>query len=198
MIRPLLLAAAALCAPVALRAQLQPLAGRLDAPTLSALQAVVDSARSRGLPVQPLVSKAQEGTLKRASGTTIVQAVRALAAQLASARTTLGDEATAAELEAGAMALRAGLPVEVLREVRRARAGGGAALPLVVAAELVARGVPPTTAAETIVALARANATDGAFDALRRGVEADIRDGTAPAQAATVRARGVLGGAVPR
>nr|MCU0627614.1 hypothetical protein [Gemmatimonadaceae bacterium] len=59
-------------------AGLDALRGRLDPASWSAVSAMVDSAQGAGLPANALVSKAQEGVLKRASGPQVVTATRAL------------------------------------------------------------------------------------------------------------------------
>ncbi len=51
---------------------------RLDPDTRSAVVAVLDSARDVGLPVEPMIQRALEGTTKGASGARIVAAVRRL------------------------------------------------------------------------------------------------------------------------
>ena len=87
----------------------QRLAQRLDSTTAVAVQRIVDSARRVGLPTEPLVQKALEGSTLGASGPRIETAVSALAAQLGQARAALGDNADEAELTAAAGAIRAGL-----------------------------------------------------------------------------------------
>src|SRR5688500_10719130 len=83
---------------------------RRDTITAARAQRVVDSARSAGLPAEPLVQKALEGGTLGASGERIVAAVEALHGQLGRARDALGGKASDAELTAAAGALRAGLP----------------------------------------------------------------------------------------
>jgi hypothetical protein len=172
-----------------LRAQADPMAAaRLDAPSRLAVQRILDSARAGGLPVEPLVSKVLEGSAKGAPGPRIVQVVRALERALGDSRAALGAAATEAELVAGAAALQAGLAPGVLVELRRARGVRPLAGPLVVLADLVTRGVPPAAASDAVLRLARANAADASFAALRRDVERDIAAGAAPAAAAALRA----------
>ncbi|MBI1723182.1 MAG: hypothetical protein HYR48_04665, partial [Gemmatimonadetes bacterium] len=76
------------------------LVGRLDAPTVAAVGAIIDSVRPLGVPADPLVNKALEGASKHAAGPRIVAAVRGLAAELARARTALGASSSEAELVA--------------------------------------------------------------------------------------------------
>lgn len=181
--------AAAAAAPPAL-AQDSRLAGRLDPATRAAVEAVVDSARRRGLPTEPLVDKALEGASKRAPGPRIVAALRTLASDLALARDALGERTPEPDLVAGAGALRAGARPEALRELRQARRDQPVTVPLAVLSDLVARGVPPDTAAAVVVALARRGAGDRDFGELERGVARDIEAGASPAAAASVRGGG--------
>lgn len=186
-----LLVCIALAAPLALPAQASsdPLAGaRLDAASRTAVLQLLDSARAEGLPVEPLVSKALEGSAKGAPGARIVQVVRTLHRALGDTRAALGAGASEAELVAGAAALQAGLRPATLVELRRVRASRPLAGPLVVLADLVARGVPPAAASDAVLRLARANASDAAYATLRRDVERDIAAGAAPATAAALRA----------
>ena len=197
----LLLAGALLVAgaPAAAPAQgaADPLASaRLDVPSRLAVQRVLDSARAEGLPVEPLVSKVLEGAAKGAPGARIVLVVRTLHHALAEARAALGAGATEMELVAGAAALQAGLRPGALVDLRRARGTRAVAGPLVVLADLIARGVPPSAASDAVLRLSRANATDAAFATLRRDVERDIASGAMPAAAAASRA-GVLAPTTP-
>jgi hypothetical protein len=177
--------------------ELDALKDRLDPGSFRALASLVDSARAAGLPTAPLISKAQEGLLKRAAPGAIVSASRSLLTRLRQSRDALGTTASAAELEAGASALRAGAIPGQLAELRASRAGRGIAVPLVVLADLLARGVPRDTAARALQAMAAANATDAAFNALRLSIERDITGGMSPAAAAAMRYRAALGGRQP-
>src|SRR5437016_3194924 len=79
---------------------------RLDPDTRAHVSAVIDSARTVGLPTEPLIQRALEGVLKGAGSDRIVAAVRRLAVDLGVARSALGSGASSAELEAGVAALR--------------------------------------------------------------------------------------------
>jgi len=158
---------------------------RLDAGTRPLVAALVDSARTAGLPAEPLVQRALEGTIKGAPGDRIVAAVRRLAADLGRARDALGPAASPPELEAGAAALRAGAAPALLTKLRRARRQP-LTVPLAVLADLVASGVPADSAAAAVLALA-ATARDADLVEFRRAVERDIALGAPPAAAASVR-----------
>ena len=166
----LLLAAPALAAPAAAFAQDARLVERLDTATAASVQQVVDSARSAGLPTEPLVQKALEGGTLGASGDRIVVAVAALHGQLGRARDALGGRATEAELTAAAGALRAGLPPTALRRLQSLRSGRPLAVPIAVLTDLVAEGVPAEQATRSVLDLARDGRPDDEFVALRRQV----------------------------
>lgn len=159
---------------------------RLDPDTRSVVVAVVDSARDVGLPVEPIVQRALEGATKGAPGTRIIVAVRRLAVDLGVARSALGTRASAAELEAGVAALRAGATPQILtalRDVRRPPL----TMALAVLADLVASGVPADSASAVVLALAP-KARDADLVEFRRAVERDISLGAPPGAAAAVRA----------
>lgn len=159
---------------------------RLDPETRSQVVAVVDSARSAGLPAEPLVQRALEGTTKGAAGVRIVAAVRRLAGDLGAARAALGERAGAPELEAGAAALRAGASPQVLTKLRDVRRPP-LTMALSLLADLVASGVPVDSASVVVLALAP-NARDADLVEFRRAVERDIALGAPPGASAAVRA----------
>jgi hypothetical protein len=142
------------------------LRGLFDPPTYASLHAVLDSARTAGLPTEPLIDKALEGSAKHASSDRIVTVVRDLSARLADARTALGGYGTADELSAGTAALRAGIAPATLADLRRLRHNEQVTIPLAVAAELVARGVRPDSASAQVLRLAAAGAPDVELAAL--------------------------------
>jgi len=169
-----------------------PRLARLDPAARSLVVVVIDSARTAGLPTEPLVQRALEGATKGAPGTLIGNAVRRLAADLGRARAALGAGATPPELEAGAAALRAGAGPAVLAQLRRSRRQT-ITVPLAVLTDLVASGVPVDSAAAAVLALA--SAQDADLIDFRRAVERDIALGAAPsaATAAGAAAAGVFG-----
>jgi len=161
----------ALLIPASLGAQDRRLTDRLDPPTAAAVQRVVDSAERAGLPTEPLVQKALEGSTLGAPGDRIEAAVIALHGQLGRAREALGGEAGEAELTAAAGALRAGLPPSALRRLQALRSGRPLVVPIAVLTDLVAEGVPPDDATQSVLALAREGRPDDEFVALRREVQ---------------------------
>jgi len=163
--------------------------GRLDPSTRHAVEMLMDSAHSVGLPYGPLESKALEGIAKRANGRDILVAVRRVFRALRDARTALGPSATTDELTAGAGALRVGIAASELSLLATTRNGKPLTVPLVVLADLVTRGVPRDTASLTISQLWQHGAADDDFLALWRSVERDIVSGTDPGVALLNRAR---------
>jgi hypothetical protein len=168
---------------------------RLDSATLAALGTVIDSARVAGLPVEPLVQRALEGSAKRAPGVRIIAAVRLLATELADARAALGAASTPAELVAAASALRAGMRTADLVQFRRRRLTN-LTVPLAAVTDLVTSGVPPDSAAAAVLALAGSARDDQIVD-FRRAVERDIALGAPPAAAAAVRVNAALNDVSP-
>ena len=163
--------------PAAAAAQDARLAERLDTATAAGVQAVVDSARRAGLPTEPLVQKALEGRTLGASGDRIVAAVGALHGQLGRAREALGGTASDAELTTAAGALRAGLPPTALRRLQSLRSGRPLVVPIAVLTDLVAEGMPPDEATQSVLDLARSGRPDDDFVALRRQVQVQRRGG---------------------
>jgi hypothetical protein len=164
---------------------------RLTPEARAPVATLLDSARTAGLPVEPLLQRALEGTTKRAAPELVVAAVRRLAADLGRARSALGFRASPAELAAGAAALRAGAPAEVLVALRRSRPNP-LTVPLAVLTDLVASGVPVDSATAAVLALAT-RARDADLVEFRRAVERDIALGASPGAAVSTDAIGFLG-----
>jgi hypothetical protein len=188
--------AAALVRPLGAQAG-DPRLARLDPAVRPVVAALVDSARAAGLPTEPIVQRALEGTSKRAAGDRVVAAVRRLARDLGTARSALGPAATPPEIDAGAAALYAGARPADLSALRARRPRQSLVVPLGVLADLVATGVPADTAAAAVLALAATTADDD-YLAFRRNVERDIALGAPPAAAAAVRSTAATADAIPK
>jgi hypothetical protein len=147
------------------------LAARLDPVTRTQVEAVLTTARSRGLPVEPLVQKALEGSSKGAPGPRIVAAVETLLADLTRAQQGLGRGANSDELVAGAAALRAGATPEMVDQIRRAGPDGGVAVPLAVFADLVAGGMTVDAAWHSVAELAQKGGDEEEFLQLRERLQ---------------------------
>lgn len=172
-----------------------PRLGRLDRRVQAEVTALVDSARSLGIPTEPVVDKALEGAAKRAPNDRIIIVVRSRFRELVAARGALGSGALEAEVIAAADALHAGASAQVITALRTRRPNVPLTIPLAVLADLIARGVPADTASSAILALATKPATDAEFATLRDDVERDIAKGVPPAITTAVRTRGVPPGA---
>jgi hypothetical protein len=168
------------------------LAARLLEPDRARVQAVLDSARVAGLPVEPLIDRALEGAAKRAPGDRIVLAVQRLRDELASARDALGARASTAELTAGASALRAGARPEDLGRLRELRSPQSVTVAAGVLADIVAVGAPPDSATAALLSIA-AQVDDAELLAFRRNVERDVAMGASPITALGVRLSGLAG-----
>jgi hypothetical protein len=162
------------------------LAGRLSPGARATVDAVLDSARRDGLPLEPLVDRALEGATKGAGDDRIVAAVRRLAADLTAARDAFGPGVADAEIAAGASALRAGARGEDLTRLRTLRPGQSVTVAAAVLTDLVALGVPPDTATAAVLSLAEL-ADDATYLAFRRNVERDVALGATPVAALTYR-----------
>jgi hypothetical protein len=174
-------------------AQGTPVLNIADARARAAVEREIAQAAAEGLPVRPLIAKAQEGVTKRATGERIRVAVASLATRLEQARELLAPSPSEAELVAGADALALGVPAPMLKQVRAAYpTGQSVAMPLDVLTELVARGVPAKHALEQLTNLMTRGATPTQIASLGASVQSDVAAGLTPDAALEVRARGVM------
>lgn len=165
------------------------LASRLDEGTRSAVVELVNRAQRDGLPVEPLIDVSLEGAQKRARGALIVNAVRNRLNDLTTARQALGPKSTSAEVIAGAEALRRGITVEQLEQIRAARSGVRVAASLTALGHFLANGVSRDTAIAVTQTLVRVAASDDQVLGVARDVETDIRAGRPAEVAASTRVR---------
>ena len=175
--------------PGQLHAQDRRLVGRLEPETASSVTRLADSVRAAGLPSDPLVAVALEGASRRATSDRILAAVREYAAALGSARGMLGDSAASDEIVSAAGVIVAGVAPRFVSDYRAARPAGSLTVPLVVLADLVARGVPADTAATALGVALRRGVRDDELAEFRRRVERDILAGATPSTAMTIRTR---------
>jgi hypothetical protein len=177
--------------PALVGAQEARLVGRLPDAARASVDSILESARGRGLPVEPLVDRALEGAAMGAAPGIIVGAIRRLHDELILVRGAFGGSATTAELSAGVSALRAGATSDDLARLRRLRPGRTLTVAAAVLADLAAAGVPADTAVGAVLVLAR-DADDADYIAFRRNVQRDIEQGASPAAALAIRMRGAL------
>jgi hypothetical protein len=169
----------------------QRLVGRLDDKTREAVVAVVDAARRDGLPTEPIIDKALEGASKRASGTQIVTVVRSLVGDLKRSREALGPGSSTKDVEAGAHALRAGVSVHALEQLRVARAASPVASALDVMTILTNDGVPADSIAPRVVNLVLAGASADQLYQLRQEIKRYMDGGVAAPTAAALGGQGL-------
>ncbi len=169
------------------------LRARLDPATARAVEEVLDAARAKTLPTEPLVQKALEGQTKGAPSARIVAAVEALLRGLDEARQALGASAGADELQAGALWLRSGGSSEQLSRMRRAAPNRSLAVPIAVSSELLARGWPALEAGPALERLLEARVSDAAFLSLRAGVDAAVKGGGSLVPAVTAEVTRLAG-----
>ena len=185
---------AMLGAPISLSAQdarAARLDGRLDGETQAVVLRTLDSARTRGLPMEPLVDKALEGATKRAAGPRIQAAVSSLLGRLETARDALAPNPTPRDITAGADALAYGATREALKAMRAIRPNESVAVPLGVLTQLVASGVPVGRATRVVADLLRRGARDEQLIALNDDVRSYGAAGASPEVALDVRTRGL-------
>jgi hypothetical protein len=169
-------------------AQGEPLSA--DAQASAQLNEILNSARDKGLPTEPIVAKARQGLLFKSSPTKIVAAAQAMSRRLELAREALGESATAADLNAGQDALSVpGVTVEMQRSIRKERPNRPVVTPVGILAQLVASGVKPKNATDAIASLVRSNASDAQLVDLAKDVRNDGGPGTAMTTALEVRVK---------
>lgn len=168
----------------------------------AAVNRIADSARTRGLPTDPLFAKVAEGLLKNADPSRIVDAVRGLARELDVARQSLGSGASSAELVAAASLVHVGVTPSQLKHLSEVGSEHGTpnrlVMPFTVLADLVARHVSTDVALSSIETLVERGAPDAQFATLRTAIERDIASGARPDVAAQARSAAVLRTLEPR
>lgn len=178
------------------------LAGRVAPDLAAALDSAAAQATAQGLPIDPLIEKALEGTAKGVPTERIVAAVRALVVRLAAAAAALRQGGVAAPdadaIEAGAFAITAGLSESQVRDLTRASAVPHTPTStLRVAATLVALGVPAAETVELLIASIRDGRSVGDLAALPGTIQGQVGRGVSPAQAARGLARTAASGRPP-
>jgi hypothetical protein len=176
-------------APVSASTVEAQLAAIPDAAARASIGALISEATRRGLPAEPLVTKALEGVEKGAPPARIESAVRAMTGRLATASQALAPVLTLTDLRAGADALGAGVTAEVLRHVREVSANRSVAVPVGVVAQLTARGVPAAKAGAAVAVLLRRGAGNAQLLALQQLVQEDVGAGLPPSTALDIRTR---------
>lgn len=190
----LLLAVAA--APLSAQDVSARLAGRVPPEIAALVHQLAASAAARGLPVDPLIQKAIEGSAKGVPADRVATAVRALVAQLDVSATALRQAGPArpdtAAIAAGAFALNAGLSAQHVTALARvSRPPYSTAAILRVASTLAAMGVPAEQAVELVTQTIASGGPATDVLGLPAQVMAGVSrgQGVTPAQAAAGLAR---------
>jgi hypothetical protein len=179
----------------AARASSQSVGAGMDSATAAAIDRIVARVNAEGLPGEAVRAKALEGSSRGVPGDRVVRVVAAYADTLRVARDVLGASGAATpgeqDLVAAAGVLSAGVSraaATSLAVAARARTAQRAAIvPYVVTADLVARGVPPDSAAVAVGGAVRRGASDAKLWRLREAIAHDIADGAPPLEAAMLR-----------
>ena len=172
------------------------LAGRVSPDIAALVQQLATSAAERGLPVDPLIQKAIEGSAKGVPADRVATALRALSGQLDAAAAALvqagGAQPDTDAIAAGAFALNAGLDKQNVTALALAgRPANNVAATLRVASTLAAMGVPADDVVELVTQVIASGG--GANEVL--GLPAQVMAGVSrgrgvtPAQAAAGLAR---------
>lgn len=172
------------------------LAGRVSPEVAALVHQLATSAGARGLPVDPLIQKAIEGSAKGVPADRIAAALRTLASQLDVAAVALSRAGPARPdtdaIAAGAFALNAGLSdANVTALARVSRPGHTEATTLRVAGTLAAIGVPAAQTVELVTQVIEAGGESADVLALPAQVTAGVSRGrgVTAAQAAEGLAR---------
>lgn len=163
-----------------------------------AVDSALALAATRGLPGEPLVQKAIEGTAKGAPPERVTAAVHALLVRLGASAGALRAAgvvgAEPAAIEAGAFALSAGLDSAAVAALARSGAAAHAVeVTLRVSGTLAAIGVPGAQVLALVSEALRTGEPPGQLLALPGQVQAAMARGATPAAAAAGLTRGAQG-----
>jgi hypothetical protein len=169
------------------------LAGRVS-PDVAALVAELGAAASaRGLPIDPLIQKAIEGSAKGVSPERVAAAVRLVAMQLDTAAAALREDGLVSDtlaIAAGEFAITAGLSGSDITALARTGANASAlTVGLRVAGTLAALGVPPAEDIALVSVSLRSGEPASNLLLLPAHVQSEVARGVTPAQAAAGLAR---------
>ena len=171
------------------------LTGRVPSEIAALVQELGSAAASRGLPVDPLIQKAIEGSAKAVPAERVASAIRGVVAQLDTAAAALRNAGVATpldtlEIAAGGFAITAGLRGRDIAELARTgRPTPDVIVGLRVAGTLAAMGVPPEESVKLVGTSLRAQQAPGEMLALPGRVQSEMARGATPAQAAAGLAR---------
>jgi len=166
----------------------QRLAGRVTPDVAVLVDELSTAASARGLPVDPLIQKAIEGSAKGVPVERVALAVRQVAMQLDTAAAALREGGVVTDtlvIAAGAFAINAGLSANDITALARIGASAPAlTVGLRVAGTLSAMGVPSAEDIGLISTKLRAGQPAEELLSLPANVQAEVARGSTPAQAA--------------
>jgi hypothetical protein len=169
------------------------LAGRVPPDVAAIVVEVGTAAAARGLPVDPLIQKAIEGSAKGVPAARVVAAVRLLATQLdtaAAAWRAAGLAPDTDAIAAGGFALTAGLSGRNIAQLASSGAQPSEVIVgLRIAGTLAALGVPSAETVSLVTATLQAGRPAGELLALPGLLQTEVAKGASPAQAAAGLAR---------
>lgn len=171
------------------------LSGRTSPQITALVQELAGAAASRGLPLDPLIQKAIEGSAKAIPDDRVATALRLVAAQLDTAAVALqsagpGSHPDTTAIAAGGFAVSAGLRGRDIAELARTgQPMSDVIVGMRVAGTLSAMGVPPDEAVKLVSASLRAHQTAGDLLSIPGRVQTEMARGATPAQAAAGLAR---------
>jgi hypothetical protein len=169
---------------------------KLDPNSRFAVELIIDSANTLGLPSSYLRSTALQGLALGIDGRRIVSAVRQDFVRLKTARAALGP-ASNEELVAAASVLHAGAKPAQLAPFRARQSGRSDLAAFTFWADLITRGVPSEEASSAITKLWQEGADDATFYGLWNNVQSDILRGLNPGAALQNRIREAPGRPAP-
>ena len=169
------------------------LAGRVSPEVAALVEELGTAASARGLPVDPLIQKAIEGSAKGVPSARVTAAVRLVVMQLDTAAVALREGGVVTDtlvIAAGEFAITAGLSGHDITALARTGASAQAlTVGLRVAGTLSAMGVPPAENIELISTKLRSGQPASDLLLLPARVQAEVARGVTPAQAAAGLAR---------
>src|SRR2546422_9280384 len=171
----------------------QRLMGRVPPPIASLVEEMATSAPACGLPIDPLIEKAIEGSAKGVAPARVASALRLVAMQLDTAAAALRDGGLVSDtlaIAAGEFAITAGLSGSDITALARTGANAAAlTVGLRVAGTLAALGVPPAEDIGLVSVTLRSGEPASSLLLLPASVQSAIAKGVTPAQAAAGLAR---------
>lgn len=171
----------------------QRLAGRVSPEIASLVEELGTAASARGLPIDPVIQKAIEGSAKGVPADRVATAVRLVVTQLDTAAAALREGGLVGDtlaIAAGEFAITAGLSRSDITALARTGASAPAlTVGLRVAGTLAALGVPPAEDIALVSVTLRSGEPAANLLLLPAHVQSEMARGVTPAQAAAGLAR---------